>query len=179
MRQKVFVVEGKSDLEKLREIDPNLIVITTSGLGFDKSLILKLKKLEENFDIVLLLDPDHPGQVIRETISNELKNPIHIFVPKAKSISKNKKEVGVEHIGTPDLRAILEKEIKFNKKGIGTLTLYDLHNLGLANEKNSKQLRTKVTNYLGLPEANSKQLLKYLNNLNINIDKIKEILDES
>lgn len=177
--KKIYVVEGIRDEETLRKIDPNIITIKTNGFSFDDELINKLIELEKEYKIVLILDPDYPGRKIRDTIADKLKNPHHIYLPKDKAVSKSKQKVGLEHVDVNILKEILEKEIIFNKNEIGSLKLSDFIELKLTGNIDSQKNRLKITEYFHLPICNSKRLIKYLNQLGISYEKLKEVLNES
>lgn len=177
MKNKIFVVEGKNDIKVLKKIDKNALVVKVNGLGINKEIIEKLKNLEKNYDIYLLLDPDSPGYTIRRILHKNLTNPIDIFVPKSISIKNNK--VGIENIDPLLLEKCLEKT--YNKNNYinnkkNNLTIYDLYELKLTG-KNSFKNRIKLAYALNLFEMNSKKLLEFLNSLDLDFNKIKEILD--
>ena len=177
--RKIYVVEGIRDEEILKKIDPNIFTIKTNGLSFDNELIEKLIELEKEYEIVLILDPDYPGEKIRRELTAKLKNPINIFIPQDKAISKNQKKVGLEHVSLDDLAKILEKEIIFDKKIKGNLNTSDFITLGLTGNVDSEKKRLIVTNHYYLPKSNAKRLLNYLNNMNISYKELEEVLNES
>jgi ribonuclease M5 len=177
--RKIYVVEGIRDEEILKKIDPNIFTIKTNGFSFDNELIEKLIELEKEYEIVLILDPDYPGEKIRRELTAKLKNPINIFIPQDKAISKNQKKVGLEHVSLDDLAKILEKEIIFDKKIKGNLNTSDFITLGLTGNVDSEKKRLIVTNHYYLPKSNAKRLLNYLNNMNISYKELEEVLNES
>ena len=63
--KKIYVVEGIRDEEILKKLNPNIMTIKTNGFSFDDELINKLIELEKNYQIILILDPDYPGEKIR------------------------------------------------------------------------------------------------------------------
>jgi len=177
--RKIYVVEGIRDEEILKKIDPNIFTIKTNGFSFDNELIEKLIELEKEYEIVLILDPDYPGEKIRRELTAKLKNPINIFIPQDKAISKNQKKVGLEHVSLDDLAKILEKEIIFDKNIKGNLNTSDFITLGLTGNIDSEKKRLIVTNHYHLPKSNAKRLLNYLNNMNISYKEVEEVLNES
>lgn len=178
MKKKLFVVEGKNDIKVLKKIDKDILVVKVNGLGINQKTIDHLKNLEELYDIYLLLDPDSPGYTIRRILHLHLKNPIDIFVPKKISIKNNK--VGIENVDPKELEKCLnytyDKNLSKSKDNINKITLYDLYKLNLTGP-NSFKNRVKLAYALRLFEMNSKKLLEYLNSLNLDYNKIKEILD--
>ncbi|MGI6782412.1 MAG: ribonuclease M5 [Acholeplasmataceae bacterium] len=177
--KKIYVVEGIRDEEILKRIDPNIITIRTNGFSFDEELVNKLTELEKDYQIILILDPDFPGKKIRDKISEKLLNPYHIYLPKDKAISKDKQKVGLEHVDLDILKELLDKEICFDKYPKGTLKSSDFIKLNLTGHKNAQKNRLKISEYFHLPKCNAKRLLVYLNQLGINYEKIKGVLNES
>lgn len=177
---KIFVVEGKKDEELLKKIDPNLIVITTGGLGYGEELLEKLQNLERTHEIVLILDPDYPGSKIRRAIEERLVSPKHIFIPKEMATSKKRGRVGLEYVNVDDLRIILENEVNFNKEAsYNNITISIMSELGLTGKVDSSSKRELVANHYNLPISNTKRLMNYLNRLNVKVEELEEVLDES
>lgn len=170
----IFVVEGINDTKKLKELNKNIITYETNGLGITNYMIEEIKKLQENFNIVLLLDPDGPGDIIRKRLSSNLKNPIHIFASKKDSIKNNK--VGIENLDIDTLNKLLDNKIVFNNKS--KITKYDLFELKLMGHKNSKELRNKLSNYLNIGFTNSKRLLERLKGLGLEKNDIERIIND-
>ena len=88
----IIVVEGKSDKQFL-ETFLNADILTCNGSaidGFDKNYLIELSKTR---GVIILTDPDYPGQRIRNEISSYLPVCKHAFVRKENSIKIHK--VGV------------------------------------------------------------------------------------
>ena len=175
---KIYVVEGKRDEEILRLIDPNLIIFTTNGFSLSNNVVENLKQLEDNHEIVLLLDPDYPGEKIRRILTENLKSPRQIYIPKEWAISEKKNKVGLEHVDLEKIREILENEIIL-KPQRGEFTTITMHELGLTGQENSLHLRNLVSNHFHLPKCNAKKMIRLLNGLGITIKELKEVLNES
>ena len=177
--KKIYVVEGIRDEEILKKLNPNIMTIKTNGFSFDDELINKLIELEKNYQIILILDPDYPGEKIRRELSEKLSNPVNIYIPRDKATSKNNKKIGLEHVSLEDLEKILKNEITFEKNLQGDLKSSDLLELGLTGSGNSEAKREKLSNYYNLPKCNAKRLLNYLNKMNISKKEIEEVLNGS
>ena len=111
-RETIVVVEGKNDYSKLKSIYPNMQIMITNGSAIDKSLISDLIKLSKNNEIILFLDPDGPGRIIRKTLENSLSKVSHAFLDTNKAISRNKRKVGIEHAREIDIRYALDNYYK-------------------------------------------------------------------
>lgn len=175
MSKQIFVVEGKNDVAKLRNIFPNIDVVSINGLEIDENVISYLKKISSTHEIILCMDPDYPGKKIRTRLEQEIKNVSHVFLDRKSAISKNKRKIGLEHIDDKILIQELKKVVKFTDLK-GTLEMSDLYELGLIGFDNSKELRLELTKYLEIDNCNGKRLLNRLNNLNINKDELINII---
>jgi len=80
MRPHVFVVEGRNDASRLKQIYPDVQVIITNGSAISLDAIQMLDHLDETHDLILFLDPDHAGERIRRILGNRLKNVYHVFI---------------------------------------------------------------------------------------------------
>lgn len=96
MKTTLFVVEGIHDEMHLKKLYPHIETISVGGSAINKDRLEFLKQYQEIFDIVLLLDPDYPGNKIRQILEQELNEAQHIFVEIEKA--RYKKKVGIEHM---------------------------------------------------------------------------------
>lgn len=179
MRPQVFVVEGKNDQYRLESVLDHPLVITTNGSAIDSDKLKLLKMLDETYDIILFLDPDHAGERIRRIVSKQLKNVYHAFIPQEQAVSKNQKKIGVEHA---DRKTILEalsniKMVKHESKS--DVTHLFLHEVGLTGSPSSKELRTTLCQKLGIGFTNGKTLYHRLHMFGISQKKILEVIHES
>ncbi|QQY79885.1 RNAse M5 [Keratinibaculum paraultunense] len=164
MIKEIIVVEGKDDIQAVKSA-VEAEVVATGGFGFSKNFIDKLKLAAENRGVIIFTDPDYAGEKIRRSISKELKNCKHAFLPRGKAFKKG--DVGVENATKEDIieaikkarPIIIEKRQEFVKE--------DLVNLGLVGSFNSRKKREQLGDILGIGYCNSKQLLNRLNNFGI------------
>lgn len=175
MKKQIFVVEGKNDVNKLKSIYSNINVVSVGGSFIDKNIISYLKELKDNYEIIVITDPDFPGKKIRDYIDSEISGCKHIFLEPKTSRSKNKKKIGLEHVDSNIIKEKLNNIITFNNE-FNELSNEDLINNKLIGFNNSKELRLKLTTYLKIDNCNGKRLLKRLNSLNITSSKLKEIM---
>ncbi len=168
----VYVVEGKNDYSKLKSIFPNANIVMTNGSEISEVTLFEIQKLSSNNRIVLLLDPDGPGEKIRKVIVNKVPDVEHVFVDKEKAISSNKKKVGIEHMKTRDIIDAL----KHIKKPIRNyeITRLDLFDLLLIGHDDSSRLRESLCSELGIGMANGRTLLNKLNMFGYSLEEIKE-----
>ena len=86
MYNEVLVVEGKNDKARILAIFPHLNVVTTNGSEISDETLNMLEELSQNHKIILFLDPDYPGERIRNKILNRIPNCDNIFIEKKKNI---------------------------------------------------------------------------------------------
>lgn len=170
--REVIVVEGKYDLNALKQMIDG-IVVTTDGFGiFHNSEKMELiRRMAEKRGVVILTDSDGAGFVIRNHLKSCLpKEQVkHAYIPdvygkeKRKRIRSKEGKLGVEGMSTDVLRrsliaagATIDGEAVF---GGGTLTKADLFAIGLSGTPNSAENRAKLIRALELPEKLSPNAL--------------------
>jgi ribonuclease M5 len=179
MRPKIFVVEGRNDESRLKQIYPTIEVITTNGSAIDPDKVEVLQKLDETHDIILFLDPDHAGERIRRILGKSLTHVFHAFIDQNLAHSKNGKKIGVEHASTQTIQeALKDMKIVFTDSK-SDVTHSFLHDIGLTGGKNSKILRAKLSVNLKIGHVNGKTLYHRLKIFNISQKDIIEVLSES
>ncbi len=172
----LFVVEGKNDQARLKQYYPHIQTVITNGSEVSDEFLLELKEYSKVCRIVLLLDPDGPGEKIRKIITRVIPGSEHVFVNRDQAISKNKRKIGIEHMSKDDLDKALTKVLFVNE--IGMLTIKDLYKFGLVGADDSKARREFLSKSLNIGYANAKTLLNKLNMFNITIEKIASILED-
>ena len=84
MIQQVIVVEGKSDIARVRQaVDADLIA--TGGYALRSAVIQDIRAAYEKRGIIILTDPDGPGEKIRSRLSVMFPEALHAFVPKSEA----------------------------------------------------------------------------------------------
>ena len=176
MYNEVLVVEGKNDKARILAIFPNLEVITTNGSEISESTLEMIESLSKEHEIILFLDPDFPGERIRNIILNRVPSCQNVFIQKKKAIDYKKKKVGVEHASDDDIIEALENKITY-RYDTPTLSTCDFYSLGLLGSKNSSIKRMYLAEVFHLGNPNGKTLLKRLNFMQISYEKVRELLD--
>jgi len=175
----IIVVEGNHDVIKIKKAYPNANCCITNGSEISIETIRYLKEMSKLHRIIIFTDPDSPGEKIRSEILKEIPNALNAFIRKKDSISKNNKKVGVEHASIEDIKKALDgiynSEIVIKESNI---KLSDLYDLGLIGDVNSSIIRDKISDMLNIGIPNSKQFLKRINNLGLELDKLKELKEE-
>ena len=75
----IIVVEGKNDVAAVKRA-VNADCVSVSGLGINKKMIKFLKELDKKRGIIVLMDPDSPGEKIRSIISEQIPGSKHAFI---------------------------------------------------------------------------------------------------
>ncbi len=173
----VIVVEGKNDQERISRLFKGSLVITTNGSEISNETIETLVTLSKTKDIILLLDPDYPGERIRSIITNHVPNAKHAFINKKDAISSNKKKVGVEH-ATDEVILNSLNNLLTKSNDVELITYSMLITVGLAGDSSSSELRNKISSYLNIGKPNAKSFLKRINMLGYDLDKLIELIDK-
>ncbi len=170
----IIVVEGKSDKQFL-ETFLNADILTCNGSaidGFDKNYLIELSKTR---GVIILTDPDYPGQRIRNEISSYLPVCKHAFVRKENSIKRHK--VGVAEASKEEVLFALENVVTFDGSKKGSLNETDMMLLKLSGLDSSVN-KEKVIKHFNIGHCNSKTLLKRLNLLNVSKETLEAILND-
>lgn len=169
------MVEGYHDLAKLKEVYPSIECVITNGSEISKETLEELKELNKLRGLILFLDPDYQGERIRRMINEYVGPTKHAFLKKEDCINKKKTKVGIEHADNELIKeAIKNTYTTFIQDN--TIELNDLYRLKLIGSNNSKQLRKKLCDELGIGLSNGKTLLNKLNMFNITINQIEDII---
>ena len=83
MYNEVLVVEGKNDKARILAIFPHLNVITTKGSEISEETLDMIEELAKEHEIILFLDPDFPGERIRNIILNRVPNCTNVYIKKS------------------------------------------------------------------------------------------------
>lgn len=170
----VIVVEGKYDQLALSKIVDG-VVLQTGGFGIfsDDAKLKTLRTLAKEKGLILLTDSDRSGMAIRNYLIGAI-GPQYIrnaYIPDCYGKEKRKKhpsaegKLGVEGMTEEVLASILEFASTPVPKREDPIENADLYRFGLLGGANSKVLRRKYQNYLGLPSHLSPRKLKEILNL--------------
>ena len=99
-----IVVEGRDDTERVKsavECD----TIETNGSAINKETLAVIQNAQETRGVIVLTDPDFPGDKIRHTITEHVSGVKHAYLDREKAKNKRGK-IGVEH-ASKDIRDAL------------------------------------------------------------------------
>ena len=176
--QVVLVVEGIHDKQLLESFFVGEIV-TTNGSDIPNTTINYLLQLSknENIQIVIMTDPDGPGLKIRSILNEKIPNVVNVHIPKEKAVKG--KKVGIAETRIEDLKEALNNVLpNYHHNTISEINTKTLQTLDLTGKEYSRNLRNLLCSRLGLPEANSKTLIKMLNSIKLDTIQLQQITEE-
>lgn len=159
MIKEVIVVEGTNDTKNLKKYF-DVETIETHGLGLKQETIELIEEIEKARGVILLLDPDSPGEKIRKRINDAIPNLKNAFL--MKEDARTKKKVGVEHASKEVLEETLNNLVTYsdNKE---TLSYEEFIDLGLVSKSDSCEKREVISKKYHLGKCNAKTLFKRIN----------------
>ncbi len=189
MLQKCFRIEGKK-LKKIKEIivvegkDDTVAVkraveadtIETNGSAIPPYIIEQIKLAQATRGVIILTDPDFPGQRIRNIIEKEVPGCKHAFLPKHLAIEKRGRGVGIEHASPEAIQEALKDAHTTTGLADEVITFDDLIDAGLIAGKQARSRREKLGLALKIGYANGKQLHKRLQMFQITPEQFKAAL---
>lgn len=157
MIREVIVVEGKEDTAAVqRAVEAD--TIETGGSAIDREVLERIKLAQERRGVIVLTDPDHPGERIRSIISEHVPGCKHAFIHVADA--RNKGEVGVEHASPDVIRRALAQLKTETVDAVSEISWEDLRSCGLVLHPQAAERRARMGALLGIGHANGKTFLK-------------------
>lgn len=77
--KQIIVVEGRDDTKRLHEAFGDVDTIETRGSAISEKTLALIKKAQATRGVIVLTDPDFPGEKIRKTISAAVPGVTHAF----------------------------------------------------------------------------------------------------
>lgn len=173
----LVVVEGKSDTRKLQQYY-DVKTFETSGMGLTDEMLAQLVVLAEKTQIIVLTDPDMPGEYIRNKIIAVIPTAQHIILKKKDTRSANGKRLGIEYANKEALDEAFQ-HIHLSQKGVETdITAEDMIDFGFIGLPDSRRRRDDIADQLHLGRVNGKQFLKRLQLFQITKSDIIAVLEK-
>lgn len=174
MIKEVIVVEGKDDLAAVKRACTAEVIIT-NGLGLTQETIDIIKTAQKRCGVVVLTDPDAPGEKIRHIIDQAVPGCGHAYLQQRQE-KKGGKPFGVEDASPEEIRAALSRVRLTERKSAKRYLMKDLYEYRLAGDEKSSFRRHQLAKALGIGRPNSKQLLNRLNAYGISRDEFEAAL---
>lgn len=159
--KEIIVVEGKDDTTAINHA-VTADTIETNGSAINGETIEKIRLAQQTRGVIILTDPDYPGQKIRHTIAQQVPGCKHAFIPKAEALHKHGRGVGVEHASAETIRRALKHAQLMQENTPEIITNEDLIDAGLIGGDGAKWRREQLGRILKIGYTNGKQLHKRL-----------------
>ena len=156
-----IVVEGRDDTEKVKRA-VTCDTIETNGSAIDQATLQVIAHAFETRGVIVLTDPDFPGDKIRNTIRQHIPGVKHAYIDREKAKNKHGK-IGVEHASISTIREALTNVSTPFEEGHESISKEVLIDLGLIIGKDARQKRDILGAKLHIGHSNGKQLLNKLN----------------
>lgn len=176
MIKQVIVVEGKSDIARVG-LAVEADMIATGGLALKESTLKEIKNAYDKRGIIILTDPDGPGEKIRRFLSGLFPHALHAFVPKSEASTAD--DVGIEDASPESIRKALSHVRVLYQEDSREFSMKDLIQAGLAGEEEAAAKRAEVGARLGIGYGNAKQFLKRLNHFGITRAEWQQALEDN
>lgn len=171
----LLVVEGKTDKAFLLEfIDAK--IIETNGSAISRETIQTIKEFSNLYPVIVITDPDYPGDQIRNKIAQAVPGVKHLYLQKDHCLGAGK--VGLAQSSPEYILSEITKVITPPRNHAQTISMSNLYELGLLGGSRSSILREKLSRKLSLGKTNGKTLHQRLNWLQISPEKLKDLLKE-
>jgi ribonuclease M5 len=170
--KEIVVVEGKDDMAAVKKACIAEVIIT-NGLGIREETVLQIKKAQERCGVIILTDPDYPGEKIRRIISEKVPGCRHAYIYQEKGRGK---KIGVEYAAPEEIRKALQEANTTINIDEPVFFLQDLFENGLIGDNKASWRRSELGRILRIGTTNAKQFLKRLNSYGIKREEFKDAL---
>lgn len=178
--KEAIVVEGRDDSNIVRQITDGLI-IETHGFGIARETWELLDRAYEEKGLVILTDPDFAGEKIRARLKEKYPEAKHAYMPREKATKEG--DIGIENAEPQMVLEVLKKLCTISKEVKYEFSSKDMDEAGLSGYADSKKMREKVGEILGIGYANSGAFIKKLKGFGITkeefLEAVKKARDES
>lgn len=168
--KEIIVVEGKDDASAIKKACQAEVIIT-NGLGITEKTLQRIKTAKERCGVIVLTDPDYPGEKIRRIIDNAVPGCKHAYI-----YQQEKGKIGVEYASEEEITDALARAHFSDEADTVIFEMEDLLYNGLIGYDRAGEKRYKLGRLLGIGEANAKQFLNRLNAYNISRQEFEEAL---
>ncbi|MBQ6126802.1 MAG: ribonuclease M5 [Erysipelotrichaceae bacterium] len=174
MIKEVIVVEGKNDTRRLQSFF-DVETIETHGMSLSRETIELIRRINSQRGVILFLDPDTPGEKIRNRLNEAIPGLKNAFV--MKEDARTRKKVGIEHASREILEEALDNLLSYADIK-QTISESEFYALGLSGNEDSVSLRQLVSERFHLGKCNGKTLLKRLNLAGIKAEEIRRLMED-
>lgn len=179
--KEVLIVEGRSDVARIRASHIDADMITTDGFSLRPDTLRQIACAYKKRGIIILTDPDQAGERIRRFLSKRFPKAKHAFIPRKDAIAND--DLGVEQASPEAIRLALSKTrcATFTPEDI--FSMADIMAAGLNGRPDAAERRAAVGAVLGIGYGNAKQFLRRLNHYGVSreewLDALQQIEEET
>lgn len=170
--KEVIVVEGKDDVAAVKRACQAQTIITR-GMGISREIIESIRQAQLRCGVIILTDPDGPGEKIRTRIQQAVPDCKHAYIYRDRKGLRG--PVGVEYAGPETIMAALgSAKATVQEEQRAYYSMLDLCDWGLAGGEQAQARRDRLGKLLGMGQTNAKQFLKRLNGYGIAYEELLE-----
>ncbi|KRM99342.1 ribonuclease M5 [Loigolactobacillus rennini DSM 20253] len=173
--KEVIVVEGRDDTKRLHEVLA-ADTIETNGAAIDQVVLNQIALAQEKRGVIVLTDPDVPGERIRHLIADAVPGVKQAFLPaKQAQPTQQHGSLGVEHASDQAILAALANLYTTATAATPVLiSRQDLWRARLVVDEHAQQRRHRLGDLLHIGYPNGKQLYKRLQLFRITLATFKQ-----
>ncbi|BBI30637.1 ribonuclease M5 [Cohnella abietis] len=159
MVQEMIVVEGKDDTTAVKRA-VGADTIETGGSAIGEDVLRRIELAQARRGVIILTDPDAPGERIRKIVAERVPGCKHAFLTKDEA--RGRRGIGVEHASDAAIQRALEvvRSPEGDSGELGEIEWNDLLDTGLIVQPSSARRRERMGELLGIGYANGKQFYK-------------------
>lgn len=177
--KQVIVVEGRDDTKRLHEAFGDVDTIETRGSAISEQTLALIKKAQDSRGVIVLTDPDFPGEKIRKTISAAVPGVTHAFLPREDAKPDHAHQsLGVEHATPAALREALGHLTTEVPDAPEQISQEDLFTAELIGSPRAAKRRAALGDILHIGYTNGKQLQKRLRQFEITPQQFADALTQ-
>lgn len=170
----IVIVEGKDDTTRVK-LAVDCDTIETNGSALNEATLEAIEHAAEKRGIIILTDPDYPGNKIRTTIEKRVPTAKQAFIDA--SIARNKHgKIGIEHAPIEAIQeALINVSTPFDSD-VETVSKQLLIDQQLILGPGARERRAKLCSRLKIGYCNGKQLFHRLNAFGITEEDVLKAL---
>lgn len=177
--KQVIAVEGRDDTRRLQEIF-DVQTIETKGSAINAEIITRIKMAHDLYGVIVFTDPDTPGKLIRNAITQAVPGVSHAFLERDEARPSHKGSLGVEHASpaaiTQALARVYTVEVSNEASPRAEILPGDLIALNLIGTADAKVRRDYLAKALRIGHVNGKQLAKRLTMFQIPLATVRDLM---
>ncbi|RYL89817.1 ribonuclease M5 [Sporolactobacillus sp. Y61] len=174
--KEIIVVEGKSDTTAINRA-VHADTIETNGSRVSRRTIETIRNAQKRRGVIVMTDPDYPGERIRKIISQEVPGCKHAFITRKEGKGAEGESLGIEHASPEAIRSALAEVHSVIEEPEEQISMDQLRAYGLLGGSDSRRLRERLGEQLKMGYTNGKQLYKRLKMFQITPDELQQAID--